>query len=54
MSVEYYLRNAAGCERMARHCDDPQERALWLRIAKDWLALARLEAAKTMKSKTAA
>jgi hypothetical protein len=43
MDRQWCLRNAAGCERMARLCDDPNERALWVRIALDWLKLAEME-----------
>lgn len=41
MDLQRCLRNAAGCERMARLCDDPKERALWARVAMDWLKMAK-------------
>ena len=42
MDLKRCLRNAAGCERMARLCDDPRERALWARVAMDWLKMAKM------------
>jgi len=42
MDLDRCLRNAAGCERTAKLCDDPDERALWARIAMDWLKLAKM------------
>jgi hypothetical protein len=43
-TVESCLRNAAGCEREARSCDDQELRDLLMRIAKDWRGLAAMEA----------
>jgi hypothetical protein len=47
LAAQICLRNAAACEREARCCDDKDERdvrALLLRIADDWRALASKEA----------
>jgi len=44
-TVESCLRNAAGCEREARSCDDPDVRILLMRIARDWRGLAAMEEA---------
>jgi hypothetical protein len=38
---EKCLANARGCERMAQRCVDPKERALWIRVAEDWVYLAK-------------
>jgi hypothetical protein len=45
MDLQRCLRNAAGCERMAWLCDDPAERALWARVAMDWLKMAKADQA---------
>ena len=38
-----YAAHARGCQAMARQCHRPEEQQLWLRIARDWLRVARGE-----------
>ena len=52
MNAEAYRRYAAGCARLAPHCADPREQALWFRIAEDWLYLARAVESRDNPSET--
>jgi hypothetical protein len=38
-----YAAHARGCQAMARQCNRREEQELWLRIARDWLRVARGE-----------
>ena len=50
----HYVAQARGCHGVAHACRDPNEKALWLRIAGDWARIAEseiIEVGQTVKPK---
>ena len=39
--TDEYRENANECERMARACRNPADKALWLQMAQDWLRMTQ-------------
>jgi len=46
----HYVAQARGCHGVAHACRDPNEKALWLRIAGDWARIAESEIEATQLS----
>lgn len=44
--LEHYRRNAAEAERQAKLAQNDYDRASWLRLVRDWLALLPKDAQK--------